>query len=209
MYYTTRLPPSVWRPVSFRKDTIGGQTPTIFPTTAIREGIERSWDTTAHLRACLDAIQSLCSAPSSLTTMNSVVENGSQLPKTAEAHFWRHLFSSRNLKMGYPPSFSRCPLLANPIYVSRSTCDLSTGETSDTEKPTTLRSCPRTTASRLASPLYLLSTATHTLRSVSRSQVRTKQEWLLTPPRTPHWNSHTIRPSRQHVLSFEGTFHWA
>ena len=48
---TTRLSPLVLRPVSFRKDTIRGQTPTMFPTTSNREGIERSPDTTARLKA--------------------------------------------------------------------------------------------------------------------------------------------------------------
>ena len=71
-------------------------------------------------------------------------------------------------------SFSRYPLPANSTYVSRSTCEPPTRATSDTEGPTTLRSSPRTAASRLASLLYLLSTTTHTLRNVSRSHVRTK-----------------------------------
>ena len=145
----------------------------MLPTTSTKEGIERSRDTTAPLKACRDAIQSLCSAPFSLTMMNSVIKNGSKLPKTTQAHLWRHLLSSRHSKMGYSTTFSRYPFPANS-YVSRSTCEPRTRATSDIEGPTTLRSCPRTAASRLASPLYLHSTATHTLRNVSRSHVRTK-----------------------------------
>ena len=155
-------------------DTIRGWTPTKFPAASTREGIECSTDTTARLKACLDAMQFLCSAPFSLTTMYSVIENGSKLPKTTEAHYWRHTFSSCRSKMGCSNSFSRYPLPANSTYVSRSTSDPPTRERSDTEETTTLKSCSRTAASRLDSPLYLLSTSTHTQRSVSSSHVRTK-----------------------------------
>ena len=160
--------------MSFKKDAIRGQTLTMLPATSNREGIERSPDTTARLKASRDAIQSLCSATFSLTLMNSVIENRSKLSKTTEAHFWRYLLWNRESKMVYSNIFSRYSLPVNSTCVSRSTCEPPTKAISDTEGPTTLRSCPRTAVSRLASPLYLLSKATHTIRNASRSHVRTK-----------------------------------
>ena len=72
----------------------------MLPTTSTREGIERSPDTRARLKACRNAIQSLCSAPFNLTAMNSVIGNGPKLPKRTEALFWRHLFSRSRSKNG-------------------------------------------------------------------------------------------------------------
>ena len=154
--------------------TQSGETPTKFSTISTTEGIERSPHTTASLKACVYVIQSLCSVPFNPTSLNSVTENGSKVAKTTDAHICRHFFSNCKSKMGYSTKFPRYPLPANSIVCVASTCDPPTRETSNTERPTTLRSCPRTTASRLVSPLYLLYTATHILRNVSRSHVRTK-----------------------------------
>ena len=169
----------------------------MFPTTSTREGIERSPDTTADLMASLDAVQSQCSAPLSLTAMNSIIKNGSELPKTTQAHFWRHLFSSRMSKMVYSTNFSRYTLQANSMYVSPGTYDPPLKETSDTEEPTTLRRCPRTTVSPLASPMYLLSTDIHTVRNVSRSHVRTNKKMVFDPSSnsTPNWPNDLAQPT--------------
>ena len=87
-----------------------------------------------------------------------------------------HLSTRGNSKTGYSTSFSRYPLPMSSKKVSRNTCAPSTNKTSETESPTTLRSCSKTAALQRASPLYLylLGWATHTLRNVSRSHVGTK-----------------------------------
>ena len=174
----------------------------MFPTTSTRESIEWSLDTTAHLEACLEAIQSLCLAPFSLTRLNSVIENGSKLLKTTEAHFWRHPFSSCKWKMGYSTKFSWYPLPANSTYGSWSTCDPPTRETIDTEWPGTLRSYPRTAASRLPSPLFLLSTATPTLLNVSQSHLRTKTRVASDPSlnSTRNWPNKVIPPTTREKI---------
>ena len=178
-------------------DPIRGQTATMSPRTSTSEGIERSPDTTARLRAYLDAIPFLCSAPFSLTMMNSVIKSGSRLPKTTDAHSWRQLFSSGKSKMGYSISFSRHPLPANSKYVWRGTCDAPSRKTNDNQGPTKPRTCPRTVASRLASPLYLLSTATHSLRIVSRSHVRRKTRMDSDPSSssTLNWLHDLVQPT--------------
>ena len=91
--------------------------------------------------------------------------------------------------MWYSINFSWYPPPANSTFVSRSTCGPPTRETSDTDGPTTIRSCPGTTASRQASPLYFLSRATHTLRNVCRSHRRKKTRVASdpTPNSTLNW----------------------
>ena len=83
--------------------------------------------------------------------------------------------------MGYSTNFPRHLLPANSTYVARRRCEPPTRATSDTQGPTTLRSCQRSAASQLVSPLYLLSTAAHTLQNVSMSYVRTKSRVTSVP----------------------------
>ena len=60
------------------------------------------------------------------------------------------------------------------MQLSRSRSDPPKRVTIDTDGPTRLRKCPRTMMSRFPSPVYWLSTATHTLRNVSQFHVWTK-----------------------------------
>ena len=82
--HTTRLSPLSFFPVSLRYETISGHTPMMLLTTSRRPGRERSPVSMARRRDCLDCIQSRCSAPFSLTTMNSVIEKGSNVPNTTD-----------------------------------------------------------------------------------------------------------------------------
>ena len=146
----------------------------MFATTSTGEVIQNYQDTTARLKAYRDAIQSLIFAPFNLTTKNSVIEYRSELPKTTKAHFRRQFISNNKSNTGYSTRFSRYPLPTNSMKVSRNTCDPLARATSNTEAPMVLRSRPWTAVSQLASPLYLLGTATDTLQNVSLSHVRTK-----------------------------------
>ena len=85
--HTTRLSPSSFRPVSFRKATIKGHTPTILATTSTSSGLARLLVKMAFFSAGREAIQSRLSAPFNLFTMNSVMEYGSRVPKTLHAVF--------------------------------------------------------------------------------------------------------------------------
>ena len=85
--HTTRLSPLSFFPVSFRYETISDHTPTMLLTTSRRPGRERSPVSMALRRDCLDCIQSRCSAPFNLATMNSVIEKGSNVPNTTDAVF--------------------------------------------------------------------------------------------------------------------------
>ena len=84
---TTRLSPLLFRPVSLRKATINGHTPTILATTSRSSGIARRPVKMAFFSAGREAIQSRLSAPFSLLTINSVIEYGSKVPKTLAAVF--------------------------------------------------------------------------------------------------------------------------
>ena len=98
--HTTRLSPLSFFPVSFRYETISGHTPTMLLTTSRRPGRERLPVSMALRRDCLDCIQSRCSAPFNLATMNSVIEKGSNVPNTTDAVFCRHRFNNLASKTG-------------------------------------------------------------------------------------------------------------
>ena len=85
--HTTILSLSFFRPVSFRKATIKGHTPTILATTSTSSGIARQLVKMAFFSAGREAIQSRLSAPFNLFTMNSVMEYGFRVPKTLDAVF--------------------------------------------------------------------------------------------------------------------------
>ena len=91
---------TVLLPSFFKYKTVGGQTPMMLLTTSRSPRRERSPVSTAMRRDCLDCIQSRCSAPFNWVTMNSVIENGSNIPKTTDAVFWRQRFNSLTSKMG-------------------------------------------------------------------------------------------------------------
>ena len=114
MYYTTKLSPSVFRPVSLRYTTMRGHTPTMLLTTSTRDGIDSSPVMTARRRPDRDIIQSRCSVPFRRVTMNSVIEKGSKDPKTDEDTFCKHRFSGRNSKKGYSTSLCEYPLSYTP-----------------------------------------------------------------------------------------------
>ena len=196
----------ILRPVSLNQDTI---TPMMLPTTSTREGIERSPDTTARPKSCRDAIQSLCSAPISVKMMNFVTKSGSKLPKTTEAQFRRRLLRSRKSKTVYSTNFYRYPLTANSTYVSRNTFE------PQPEQQVTLRDQQHSEVAKIQQPhdwpfYCTCSVQPHTLYGTCRGPTsERKQEWLLTPPRTPHWTGHTFSPSSQHAIRSAGTFHSA
>ena len=85
--HTTRLSPLSFFPVSFKYETMSGQTPMMLLSTSRSPGRERSPVSMAMRKDCLDCIQSRCSAPSNRVTMNSVIEKGSNVPKTTDAVF--------------------------------------------------------------------------------------------------------------------------
>ena len=121
MYFTTELSPSVFRPISLRYTTMRGHTPTMLLTTSTRDGIDSSPGMTARRRLVRNIIQSLCAAPFSLVTMNSVTEKGSKDPKTEEDTFCKHRSRRRRSKMGYSTNLFEYSLPKNYLYVSAST----------------------------------------------------------------------------------------
>ena len=81
MYYTTRLSPSVLRPVSLSYTTMRGHTPTMLLMTSTRDGIDISPVMMARRRLDRDIIQSRCSAPFRRVTINSVIERDPNIQK--------------------------------------------------------------------------------------------------------------------------------
>ena len=73
MYYTTKLSPSVLRPVSLRYTTMRGHTPTMLLTSPTRDGNDSSPVMMARRRLDRDIIQSRCSAPFRRVTINSII----------------------------------------------------------------------------------------------------------------------------------------
>ena len=174
MYYTTKLSPSVLRPISLRYTTMRGHTPTMLLTTSTRDGIDSSPVMIARRRLVRDIIQSRRSAPFSRVTMNSVIEKGSKDPKTEEDTFCKHRFRRRRSKMGYTTSFCEYPIPKYSLYVSASTCDPPEIATRDAEPPTADTTDPSTATSWVASTVKRLTTSTATRRKVPFSHVRTK-----------------------------------
>ena len=174
MYYTTKLSPSVFRPVSLRYTTMRGHTPTMLLTTSTRDGIDSSPVMVARRRLDRDIIQSRCSALFSRVTINSVIEKGSKNPKTDDDTFCKHRFRRRRSKMGYSTSLCEYPLPKYSFYVSASTCNPPEIATRDAELPTAATTDPSTATSCVASNVKRSTTSTATRRKVPFSHVRMK-----------------------------------
>ena len=174
MCYTTKLSPSVFRPVSLRYTTLRGHTPTMLLTTSTRDGIDSSPVMMARRRLVRDIIQSRCSAPFSRVTRNSVIEKGSKDTKTEEDTFCKHRFRRRRSKMGYSTNLCEYPLPKYSLYVSASTCDPPEIATRDAELPTAATADPSTVTSWVASTVKRSTTSTATRRKVPFSHVRMK-----------------------------------
>ena len=174
MYYTTKLSPSVFRPVSLRYTTMRGHTPTLLLTTSTRNGIDSSPVMMARRRPDRDSIQSRCSATIRRVTINSVIEKGSKDPKTEEDTFCKHRFRRRRSKMGYSTSLCEYPLPRFSLYVSASTCDPPEIATRDDDLPTAATTDSSTATSCAASTVKRSTTSTATRRKVPFSHVRMK-----------------------------------
>ena len=174
MYYTTKLSPSVFRPVSLRYTTMRGQTPTMLLTTSTRDGIDSSPVMMARRRLDRDIIQSRCSAPFRRVTINSVIEKGSKDPKTEDDTFYKHRFRRRRSKMGYSTSLCEYPLPKNSLYVSTRTCNPPEITTRDAELPAADTTHPSTDTSSVASTVKRSTTSTATRRKVPFSHVLMK-----------------------------------
>ena len=174
MCYTTKLSPSVFRPVSLRYTTLRGHTPTMLLTTSTRDGIDSSPVMMARRRLDRDIIQSRCSAPFKRVTINSVIEKGSKDPKTKEDTFRKHRFRRRRSKVEYSPSLCEYSLPKYSLYGSASTCDPPEIGTRDAELPTAATTDPNTATSCVASTVKRSTTSTATQRKVPFSHVRMK-----------------------------------
>ena len=174
MSYTTKLSPSVLRPVSLRYTTMRGHTPTMMLPTSTRDGIDSSPVMMARQRLDRDIIQSRCSAPFRRVTINSFIEKGSKDTKSEDDTFSEHRFKRRRSKMGYSTSLCEYPLPKYSLYVSPNTCDPPETATRDAEPPTADTTDPSTDSSCVASTAKRPGTLTATQRKVPFSQVRTK-----------------------------------
>ena len=174
MYYSTKLSPSVFRPVSLRYTTMRGHTPTMLLTTSTRDGIDSSPVMMARRRLVRDIIQSRCSAPFNRVTMNSVIEKGSKDPKAEEDTFCKHRFRRSRSKMGYSTNLCEYSLPKYSLYVSASTCDPQETTTRDAELPTAATTDPSTVSSWVASTVKRSTTSTATRRKMPFSHVRMK-----------------------------------
>ena len=174
MYYTTKLSPSVFLPVSLKYTTMRGHTSTILLTTSTSDGIDSSPVMMARRRLERDSIQSRCSAPFRRVTINSVIENGSKDPKTEQKTFCKHRFKRRRSKMGYSTSLCVYPLPRYLPYVSANTCDPPETATRDAEPLTAATTDPSTANSCVASTAKRSITLTATRWKVPFSHVRMK-----------------------------------
>ena len=98
--HTRRRSPLSFFPFSFKYDTMSGHTPMMVLTTFNSPGRKRSPVSIALWKDSRDRNQSRCYDPFRRITMKSVRENGSRVPKTRDANFWRHRFRSRKSKVG-------------------------------------------------------------------------------------------------------------
>ena len=151
-----------------------GHTPTMLLTTSTRDGIDSSPVMMARRRLVRDIIQSRCSAPFSRVTINSVMEKGSNDPKTEDDTFCRQRLRRRRSKIGYSTSLREYPLPKYSLYVSATTCDPPEIATRDAELPTAATTDPSAATSCVASTANRSTTSTATRRKVPFSQVRTK-----------------------------------
>ena len=174
MYYTTKLSPSDFWPVSLRYTTMRGHIPTMLLTTSTGDGIDSSPVMMARQRLDRDIIQSRCSAPFRRVTINSVIEKGSKDPKTEEDTFCKHRFRRRRSKMGYSTNLCEYPLPKNSLYVSANTCDPPELATRDAEPPTAATTDSSTANSCVTSIAKRSATFTATRRKVPFSHVRMK-----------------------------------
>ena len=174
MYYTTKLSPSAFRPVSLRYTTMRGHTPTMLLTTSTRDGIDSSPVMMARRRLDRDIIQSRCSALFRRVTINSVIEKGNKDPTKEEGSSCKHRFRRRRSKMGYSTSLCEYPLLKYSLYVSASRFDPPEIATRDAELPTAATTDPSTATSCVASTVKRSVTSTATRRKVPYSHVRMK-----------------------------------
>ena len=174
MFYTTKLSPSVLRPVSLRYTTMKGHAPTMFLTTSTRDGIDSSPVMMARRRVDRDIVQSRCSAPFRRVKITSVIEKGSKDPKTEDDTFSKHRFKRRRSKMGYSTSLCEYPLPKNSLCVSPNTCDPPETATRDAEPPTANTTDPSTDSLCVASTAKRSATLTATRQEVPFSHVRTK-----------------------------------
>ena len=174
MYYTTKLSPSVLRPVSLRYTTMRGHTPTMLLTTSTTDGIDSSPMMMARRRLNRDIIQSQCSAPFRRVTIYSVIEKGSKDPKTEDDTFCKHRFRRRRSKMGYSTNLCEYPLPKYSLYVSPNTCDPPETATRNAEPHTADATGTSTNSSCVASTAKRSATLTATRRKVPFSHVRMK-----------------------------------
>ena len=151
-----------------------GHTPTILLTTSTRDGNDSSPVMMARRRLVRDIIQSRCSAPFIRVTMNSVMEKGSNDPKTEDETFCRHRLRRLRSKIGYSTSLCDYPLPKYSLYVSATTCDPPEIATRDAELPTAATTEPSTATSCVASTVKRSTTSTATRRKAPFSQVRMK-----------------------------------
>ena len=174
MYYTTKLSPSVFRPVSLRYTTMRGHTPTMLLTTSTRDGIDSSPVKMARRRLDRDIVQSQCSAPFRRVTINFVIEKGSKDPKTEDDTFCKNRFRRRRSKMAYSNSLCEYPHPKYSLYVSASTSEPPKIARRDAELPTADTTDPSTDTSWVASTVKGSTTSTATGRKVPFSDVLMK-----------------------------------
>ena len=110
MYYTTKLSPSVFLPVSLRLTMLRGQTLTMLQTTSRSDGSDSYPVMIAQRRPERDIMQSRCSARFNRVTINFVIEKGSKDPEREEDTFCRHRSRRRKSKIGYSTSLLVYPL---------------------------------------------------------------------------------------------------
>ena len=151
-----------------------GHTPTMLLTTSTRDGIDSSPVMMARQRLDRDIIQSRCSAPFRRVTINSVIEKGSEDPKSEDDTFCKHRFRRRRSKMGYSNNLCEYPPPKYSLYVSTTTCDPPETATREAELPTADTTDPSTNSSCVASTAKRSATSTATRRKVPFSHVRMK-----------------------------------
>ena len=131
---------------------MSAQTPMMLLTTSTSPGTERSPVSIALRKDCLDCIQSRCSAPLSLVTMNSVLGKGSTVPNTVEAVFCKQRFSNLTSKVGLSNTPHMHPLPKSPCSSQQGCVTPPEIEPKEAPLPTAHKTCPRMTSSLLASP---------------------------------------------------------
>ena len=202
---STRLSLSTSRPVSFRYVNTNGHTPTMFPTTSTRLGIERSFVILAFSDAGGDAIQSRISAPFKRFTTNSVIEKGSRLPNTDAAVRRRQRFISRRSNVGYSTSLARYPLPKKLAKSSARTCGFPCRDSINASGPAASRKIPRIVASWVVLVLTGLNTATQTRRNEHLSHATPSPKSLSRALEIRRSTVQAPSPNRTYEKGYEGT----